>query len=243
MSSHPHVTRLVQNLRRTAAGVRTRHVVVMTTMVAAAFGLVGLRAVDLPGPRPITDSERLRIEVVHPAEPDIVPGAPMDVGDLVDGFQGVPPPPPPLTDVILTSAEGWMEDLPPPPPPPWRRPAAEAVDHSPPPEVRKPRRDVGRWFGFDAPRRDYQAERAARRARLEALDRQAWEEREARREEWDRRRDDERRWRDERRMDRSEGRREAGRDIRREDRSWREPVEDERMADDFAGPEPFTGPQ
>ncbi|HYD27035.1 hypothetical protein [Brevundimonas sp.] len=208
----------------------------MSALAAAAFGLVGLRAVDLPGPRPVTASERLRIEVVHPVEPDIIPGARMDVGELVDGFQGVPPPPPPLTDVIRASAEGWIEDLPPLPPPPWRRPAVEEVAAEPPrPEASRPRRDAGRWFGFDAPRRDYQAERAARRARLEALDRQAWEEREARREERDRRRDDGRRWGDDRGSGQSDGqsdRRRAG---------WREAAGDDRMPDAVAEPERLSG--
>lgn len=220
--------------------LRRPHVAALSALAAAAFGLVGLRAVDLPGPRPIVESERLRIEVVHPVEPDIVPGAPMDVGELVDGFQGVPPPSPPLTDVMWASAESWIEDLPPLPSPPWRRPAAEeAVVEPPQPEASRPRRDAGRWFGFDAPRRDYQAEREARRARLEALDRQAWEAREARRREWDRRRDEDDRWRDDRRADR----RDEWRDARRENRSWRDRVEDDRAAEVFVEPEPFTGLQ
>lgn len=185
MSSQPPLSRLVQTIGRTASGVQARHVVAVSVVAAAAFGLIGLRAVDLPGPRPITDGERLRIEVVHPVEPEIRPGAPMDVGELVEGFQGVPPPQPPLKDALWASAEDWMADLPPLPQLPWRRPAAEvAVVHPPAPASHPPARDEGRWFGFDAPRRDYQAERAARRARLEALDRAAREEREARQAEW-----------------------------------------------------------
>jgi hypothetical protein len=42
------------------------------------------------------------------------------------------------------------------------RPASEA-----PPEGRRDGR-VDRWFGFDAPDRDYRAEREARRARIDA---------------------------------------------------------------------------
>lgn len=211
--------------------MRRGHLVALSAVVAAAFGLVGLRAIDLPGPRPVADGERLRIEVVHPVEPDIVPGARMDVGDLVEGFQGVPPPPPPVTDGVMAYAEDWIEDLPPLPPPPWRRPPAEETAVRPEPvEAPRPRRDEGRWFGFDAPRRDYQAERAARRARLEALDRQAREEREARRRDWARGRDEARR-------------REDWRDERREERSWRDSPPEDGRAGDFPDRGSFTGPQ
>jgi hypothetical protein len=205
--------------------------VALSAVVAAAFGLVGLRAIELPGPRAVADSERLRIEVVHPVEPDIVPGARMDVGDLVEGFQGVPPPPPPVTDGVMAYAEDWIEDLPPLPPPPWRRTAAEEdVARPRAVEPPAPRRDEGRWFGFDAPRRDYQAERAARRARLEALDRHAREEREARRRDWARGRDEARR-------------REDWRDERREDPPWRDAPPDDGRAGDLPDRESFTGPQ
>ncbi|NJC42486.1 hypothetical protein GGQ87_002781 [Brevundimonas alba] len=178
----------------------------LTGVAVAAFGLLGLRAIDLPGPHPLTDGERLKIEVVHPVEPEIVPGSKLDVGELVTGFNGVPPSSPAMTDVAWRSGEYREEEVSyRAPPPEWSRPAPEVTTSRPPepePETR-PRRDEGRWFGFDAPRRDYQAERAARRARLEAMDRQAWEEREARRREWEWRRDqdrerrrDDRRWRD-----------------------------------------------
>ncbi|HYC66592.1 hypothetical protein [Brevundimonas sp.] len=203
----------------------------LSAVAAAAFGLVGLRAVELPGPRPVTDGERLRIEVVHPVEPEIVPGTRMDVGELVDGFQGVPPSPPPLTDEVMAYAESWIEDLPPLPPPPWRRPVSdEPAVRGDMAEAPRPRRDAGRWFGFDAPRRDYQAERAARRARLEAMDRQARDEREARRRE--------RSWgRDEAR------RREDWREERGEGRPWGDAPPDDARPPDFPDRESFTGPQ
>jgi hypothetical protein len=169
----------------------------------------------------------LRIEVVHPVEPEIVPGARMEVGELVDGFQGLPPPLPPLRDVMWTPDENWMEALPPLPSPPRRRPVAEVVVVHP--SAAEPDRrggERGRWFGFDGPRRDYQAERAARRARLEALDRQAWEERDARRREWAARREDERR-----------------RDEWRDDRRFRDAAEEDARAGDFAERESFTALQ
>jgi hypothetical protein len=174
MSPHSGPSRFAQGLRQARSGLRGGHLVALSAIAVVAFGLVGLRAVDLPGPSPLTDDGRLRIEVVHPVEPDIVPGSPMDVGELVDGFKGVPPPPPPVTDRWAYD-ESWLEDLPPLPPPPWRRrPAAEeAGARASEPEPRAARRGGGGWFGFDAPRRDFQAERAARRARLEAMEQRA----------------------------------------------------------------------
>ena len=131
----------------------------------------------------------------------------------------------------MAYAKGWMEDLPPLPPPPWRRTAMEEPATRPEPaESPRPRRDEVRWFGFDAPRRDYQAERAVRRARLEAMDRQAREEREARRRDWARGREEARR-------------RQDWREERRQDRPWRETPPDDGRAGDLPDRESFTGPQ
>lgn len=215
--TRPPSNRLMPALRRAASRMRAGHAVALSVVAAAAFGVAGLRAVDLPGPRPIDDSDRLRIEVVHPVEPEIVPGSVMDVGDLVDGFQGLPPPLPRLSDAGWSYGHGrddhdeaWA------PPRPEARPVAEVRtwESRPEPDRASPVRAVQRWFGFDAPRRDFQAERAARRARMEAMERDARErharERHAseryRRERvederyaWDRRRDEPRdapRWRD-----------------------------------------------
>lgn len=223
--------------RRMLRRLRRRHIVVLTSVAAAAVGLAGLRAVDLPGPRPVMDGERLRIEVVHPIEPAIVPGSRMDVGELVTGFNGLPPAPPALTDAMWSYNEGAVEDLPPPPSSSsWERPAVRALYQPPEPEPPRVRRAESRWFGFDAPRRDYQAERAARRARLEAMDREAWERREARRRDWEDRRADERRrdWED-RRAD--ERRREDWRAER-----WRDAAEPDGRAGDVDG-EAFTASQ
>ena len=77
---------------------------------------------------------------------------------------------------------------------------AGARPYDPPPEPGRdsPVRVVQRWFGFDAPRRDFRAEREARRARLDALERRAWETRREDMERHDRRafERDERRWAD-----------------------------------------------
>lgn len=180
----PHFDRLGPALRWMGSRVRAGHVVALSVVFAAGFGLVGLRAADLPGPRPIADHERLRIEVVQPVEPEIVAGSVMDVGELVDGFQGLPPPGPQYTDVVWSYNDGWDENgggfgS----PRAEARPVAEARAYysQPEPEPPAPIRAVQRWFGFDAPRRDYQAERAARRARIDAMERHERERRAAER--------------------------------------------------------------
>ncbi|MGZ9098851.1 MAG: hypothetical protein ACXW3O_04030 [Brevundimonas sp.] len=153
-------------LGRLAARVRPGHLFAATAL-AAVFGLAGLQAVALPGPRPITDAERLQIEVVTPPEPEITPGSVMDVGELVDGFQGVPRP---VVQAAFfeESGDSW-EMQPEPVYDRSRRPVETAVIHAPP-QPEPPRRTAAleRWFGFDAPRRDYRAEREARRARWES---------------------------------------------------------------------------
>ena len=159
----------------------------LSAVTAAAFGLVGLRAVELPQPRPIGDADRLRIEVVHPREPEIQPGSVMEVGELVEGFQGVPPPLPRLEEVAWSYDEGWDDEE---TTRPERRPVAAIFTPAPPERREPPPRYESRWFGFDAPRRDFEAERAARRARMEAMDRRAREEREARRRAWIERREE-----------------------------------------------------
>ncbi len=211
MSLTSALSRHVQTIRRSARRMRPRHVVALSAVAAVALGLAGLRAVELPAPRPITDAERMRIELVPPVEPELIAGSTMEVGDLVDGFQGLPPPLPRLTDVSWSPDEGhddvddgWDSRA----PPERQRAEVRAWDSRPAPEPVSPARAVQRWFGFDAPRRDYQAERDARRARLEAMEqdaraRQDWERRRYERIEQDRyaaerRRDEARapRWRD-----------------------------------------------
>ena len=227
-------SRFVQALRRARSRLRGGHVVALSAVAVVAFGLVGLRAVDLPEPRPVIGDGRLRIEVVHPVEPDITPGAPMDVGELVDGFKGVPPPEPPVLDVLWSYEDDWGNgvDYAASPRPADRRAAGTADDYvRPAPERSSPARALQRWFGFDAPRRDFQAERAARRARLEAMEQRDRE-----------RRDGERRRRERAEADRYV--REGWRPVPREAPRWRdgardEAWRDERRLDRDEGPVPY----
>lgn len=228
----PSFDRLGPALRRMGARVRAGHVLALSVVFAAGFGLVGLRAADLPGPRPIADHERLRIEVVQPVEPEIVAGSVMDVGELVDGFQGVPRPMPRYTDVAWSYDDGWNEDdggFVSSGADARRATEARAYYSQPEAEPPAPVRAVKRWFGFDEPRRDYQAERAARRARIDAMERHERERRAAERFRRERAQDEryayeqraaERDWRERAAEDRyaRESRRDEGRDAP----SWRE---------------------
>lgn len=105
----------------------------------------------------------MHIEVVAPVEPQVMPGAVMEVGDLVDGFRYVAPRRREPEPAAYAPYDDWSEPL--EPAPDRRRPVERAVIE-PPPQPEPPRRD--RWFGFDAPDRDYRSEREARRARREA---------------------------------------------------------------------------
>lgn len=147
---------------------------------AASLGVIavlGLRSLELPVAAPVDENDRLRIELVHRPEPAIKPGGLIDVGELVDEFEG-PPPAPPAAGPYDEWA--WVADweegseafrtLEPAPVPPWRV-FADAL-FGPPPPPPPPRPGDDRRFGFDDPRPDWRAEREARRARLEALDRQ-----------------------------------------------------------------------
>lgn len=173
---------LTDACRRAAARARPVHGVALAAVVVAAFGLVGLRAFELPGPAPIVDGDRMRIEVVAPIEPKVSPGAVMEVGELVDGLTEIPrpAPPEPIPATYAYVGEDWDVGL--PPAQPRRRYDEESRYPGPPPEP-EPRVERSGWFGFDSPRRDYQAERDARRARLDALERRerdrdrAWRER------------------------------------------------------------------
>lgn len=244
----PPFNRLMPTLRRATSRMTRGHAVALSIVAAAAFGLAGLRAVDLPGPRPISDSDRLRIEVVHPVEPEIIPGSVMEVGELVDGFQGLPPPLPPLTDVGWSYDAGWddpVETWTPSPSGPRRVAEGRVLDSrvipDPEPERTSPVRAVQRWFGFDAPRRDFQAERAARRARMEAMERQVRDQREARQREWADRRErwlDRREYKPDRPPEYEPGRGHRWEDDRRDDQAANDEWDEE-----IARRDAFTGPQ
>lgn len=168
--------RLKQGARRFAAGVRPGHLALVAVLSAVGLGVAAAGTMALPGPQPIRDGERMTIQVVAPVEPEVAPGSVMEVGDLVEGFEYRRPP----QAVIETAGYGSYEEeeefearAPRPvsrrdddygrgyaPPPP-----ETAVER--PPEDRRDRR-ADRWFGFDAPDRDYRAEREARRALIDA---------------------------------------------------------------------------
>lgn len=159
--------RLKSQARRFAAGVRPHHLAMAAVVTAVGLGVVAARSMALPEPRPVLDGERMTIEVVAPVEPEVVPGAVMEVGDLVDGFEYRRPIPAVRDDAAYAPHEAAFE--PRTTPPAMRRREVDEVAYPPPPpsEVRRDGRG-DRWFGFDAPERDYRAEREARRARMEA---------------------------------------------------------------------------
>lgn len=169
MSESP-VHQLKRRASRLAAHVRPHHLAVAVALAAIGIGVMAVHAVSLPGPRPVLDGDRLHIQVVAPVEPEITPGSVMEVGDLVDGFEYAPPPrPSPELAVYAPYDEDFEVPTARPAP---KRYAEEAVVRPPPqPEVREDDRQdsrAGRWFGFDAPERDYRAEREVRRAQREA---------------------------------------------------------------------------
>lgn len=193
--------------RRLAARVRPGHVLAAVGL-SVVVGMVGLQAVALPGPRPLTETDRLKIEVVPPVEPEIVAGSVMDVGELIDGFEGVPRAP--VVEAVAYKSYDDGDDWREAPEPPPNRPIREAVVETtvPQPGRSESRPVPDRWFGFDTPRRDYRAEREARRARLDA------------RMEWDRERERDR----PRRYWSDQGRDRAyDRDRREDEGRWREP--------------------
>lgn len=165
-----HLDRLIRYARRLAAKTRLHHLAAALAVAAVAVGLAGIRTLALPGPRPVLDGERLRIQVVAPVEPEIIAGPVMEVGELVDVLESPPPTRAMAEPAAYAPAdeeiEAWEAEAAP------GRYAGEAVVHAPsqPRPADSPRREgrVARWFGFDGPERDYRAEREARRVRREA---------------------------------------------------------------------------
>ena len=173
-------------MRRYAARVRPHHVARVAVLSAVGLGVVAARTMALPGPRPILDDERMTIQVVAPVEPEVAPGSVMEVGDLVEGFEYRRPAP-----AVIEAADygTWEEEFEAPAPRPVSRRDEEHgggyASPSPEAPVERPREDrrdrrAERWFGFDAPDRDYRAEREARRARMDARIEQDRERREVR---------------------------------------------------------------
>ena len=162
--------RLKRNARRFAGSIRPQHIAVVAALTALGLAVAAARTMALPGTQPILAGDRMQIHVVAPLEPEITPGSVVEVGDLVEGFEYRPIP----SSAIEPAADApYGEDSRPRGPGPTpRRDGDHAVISVPPqPEAPVERwRDtrVGRWFGFDAPERDYRAEREARRARIDA---------------------------------------------------------------------------
>lgn len=182
----------------------------VAVLSAVGLGVLAAGTMALPGPRPVLDGERMTIQVVAPVEPEVAPGSVMEVGDLVEGFEYRRPPPAMIETADYGSYEEEAFEVPAPRPVSRRddddgrgygSPPPEALFERPPEDRRDRRAD--RWFGFDAPDRDYRAEREARRARIDARIERDRERREVR---WYRSdgqpsdedmRDERSRWRDE----------------------------------------------
>lgn len=166
----PLLDRIRRSTLRFAAAVRPHHLAAVAALVVAGIGVATVRAVALPEPRPVLDGERMQILVVAPVEPDIAPGSVMEVGDLVEGFEYRPLPRPVVEPVDWAPYDEDSVGMEPRRTP--RRYDDQAVVVAAPQPDASPEgwreTPVGRWFGFDAPERDYRAEREARRARVDA---------------------------------------------------------------------------
>lgn len=170
----PDISTMLEQLalrtKALAARVRPRHLAAALAVAVVAVGIFAVRAVAVSGPRPVLEGDRIQIQVVTPREPTVTPGAVMEVGDLVDGFDGVPPPPPTAEYAVY---EPWDMDAEKPDRSALSKPRREDVVIHVPPQPEPTERNwrdgrVGRWFGFDTPEPDYRAERETRRARREA---------------------------------------------------------------------------
>ncbi|CAN5370838.1 hypothetical protein BH10PSE1_BH10PSE1_29040 [soil metagenome] len=147
-----------------------------------ALALTAFAVTSRDGPRASGDGPRLNIAVVAPVERDVQPGEVMDVGRLNDGFDGKMP-----ERVEQTSADtdlyveqpAYVEDD-----QSWRaderrddrgydraaRDSSDRADDRPRGEAYQGR---PMSFGFDQPQPDWRAEREARRAALDAREREA----------------------------------------------------------------------
>lgn len=165
-----HLDRLRQFGLQVAARVRPLHFAIAAAAAVVAGGVAVVSTFALPGPQPVLAAERLQIQVVPPVEPAVRPGAVMEVGNLVDGFVPVRP----SLSVIETGVDRPWDTYVETSEPPWgTKQAVGRTTLDAPPQPGEPTVGprggrVSRWFGFDAPERDYRAEREARRARLEA---------------------------------------------------------------------------
>jgi hypothetical protein len=142
-------------------------------LVAVSVGLGAFLAGDSGAVSRASFGDGLSIELVAPVEPKPEAGEVMDVGEVTDGFvyvraQMEPERFEPAQDYWVDEPV-YVDDY----QPPLRdaRVRESAVVYrlvsAPEPMMMMDRDDLA--FGFDAPRRDYRAEREDRRARIEAL--------------------------------------------------------------------------
>lgn len=161
--------RLLRQGRQVLDRVRPRHLAVVAGVAAVGLAMVAVTAMARPGPRAPDAGERLQIEVVPPVEPVVAPGPVMEVGYLVDGPISIPSARPVVESAYDAPYDAFDEELKPPPAakPRYRddpvRPPVQPRERT----VDRRRGGVSRWLGFDGPERDYQAEREARRERMD----------------------------------------------------------------------------
>lgn len=145
-------------------------------VVVAALGLGGLALSGRGGEDAHAGGgPELTLAVVAPVEPDVQPGDVMDVGQLNNGFDGKLPEAPaaqPVVEDYYAEQPAYTESRQYSSAPPATRPGEEAHLYLDQPAMNRndePSRSGNpRAFGFDQPRPDYDREREARRAAMEA---------------------------------------------------------------------------
>ena len=174
----PDWTRHFAWIRRTPAWVIAAGA---GAVVVAVGGLVLVQRVPLPGVEAIDPANAMQISLVEPVEPEVDPGGRMEVGELSDGFSPEAIPVSVAEDAEVYRedfSDAWVEPEYEPAPRSWRW--RDRKEEGPYPyEERaeaKPRDPPRNPYGFDEPRRDFEAERAARRERLERMQAEGWRE-------------------------------------------------------------------
>ncbi|WP_343793109.1 hypothetical protein [Brevundimonas kwangchunensis] len=151
-------------------------------VVIVAAGLMVVQRVPLPGVDPIDPESAMQISLVEPVEPVVEPGGRMEVGDLSDGFR-----PEAIPVAVVENDETYREDFsdawvepdyePAPRSSRWRDRREDDGPRSYEQRAESEPRDAPRNpYGFDGPRRDFEAERAARRERIERMQAEGWRE-------------------------------------------------------------------
>lgn len=149
--------------------------------VVIAAGATTIKRIPLPGVEAIDPASAMQISLVEPVEPEVDPGGRMEVGELTDGFTPSTIPVAVTEDAELYRedfSDAWVEPDYEPAPRSWRwrdRENDRPVPYEERVEV-EPRDPPRNPYGFDAPRRDFEAERAARRERLERMQAEGWRE-------------------------------------------------------------------